>query len=96
MLGQAIKHVQGLKGTAAQRADLFESLAGQISQLSKGSWTTSRGIATEGSHVFLGKAGEALVINPAGQLFRGSLQGGGVGLGPGGRYVVDFAKLTGL
>lgn len=77
MLGQAIGHVRGLQGTAAQKAELFQQLAGQITELSKGNWTAARAVGTEGSHVFLGSAGEALVINPAGQLFRGSLQTGG-------------------
>jgi hypothetical protein len=96
MLGQAISHVKGLSGTAAQKADLFQQLGGQITKLSGGSWTAVRGLGTEGSHVFLGGAGEALVINPAGQLFRGSLQTGGVSLVGPGRYALDFAKLTGL
>lgn len=96
MLGQAISHVRALPGTAAQKADLFQQLGSQITKLSGGSWTAARGVGTEGSHVFLGGAGEALVINPAGQLFRGSLQTGGVSIAGPGKYAVDFAKLTGL
>jgi uncharacterized protein RhaS with RHS repeats len=34
MLGQAISHVKGLSGTAAQKADLFQQLGGQITKLS--------------------------------------------------------------
>jgi hypothetical protein len=96
MLGQAIGHVRALPGTAAQKADLFQQLGSQITRLSGGSWTAARGVGTEGSHVFLGGAGDALVINPAGQLFRGSLQTGGVSIAGPGKYAVDFAKLTGL
>jgi hypothetical protein len=96
MLGQATGHVKAFSGTAAQKADLFQQLGSQITKLSNGSWTAARGVGTEGSHVFLGGAGEALVINPAGQLFRGSLQTGGVSIAGVGRYAIDFAKLTGL
>lgn len=39
---------------------------------------TARFAGTDGSHVFLGGAGEALVIAPDGNLHRGSLQTGGV------------------
>ena len=95
MLHQAVKHVQSVGGSAADKAALFEKLVPQITKLSGNSWTATRGLATDGSHVFLGGAGEALIINPAGQLLRGSLQSG-VGLGQGGKFVLDFAKLTGL
>lgn len=96
MLGQAIQAVKALPGTAAQKADAFQQLSGQITRLSSGSWTAARGVGTAGSHVFLGGAGEGLVINSAGQLFRGSLQTGGIQLAGPGKYIVDFAKLTGL
>jgi RHS repeat-associated protein len=96
MVGQAVQLVKGLEGTAAQRADLFQNLASQITNITKGAWQAARGAGTGGSHVFLGDAGQALVIDSSGALFRGSL-GNGVGLGAkAGEYAVDFAKLRPL
>src|SRR6185437_4935297 len=69
MLGQAIRHVKEFGGTAAERADLFEKLASQVNELSHGSWSATRGIGTDGSHVFLGGRGEALIIDSNGGLF---------------------------
>jgi hypothetical protein len=71
-------------------------LAGALSTLSIGSGTPRRAATTEGSHLFLGGAGEALVINPAGEIFRGRL---GVGVVPApnpGTFHLDFSKLTRL
>ena len=59
---------------AAQKADVFQSMASQITKLSSGIWTAARRVETEGSHVFLGGVGGALVIYSSGELFRGSLQ----------------------
>ena len=41
-----------------------------------GSWNAIRTVGTDGSHIFLGRGGEALVISPQGQLFRGTIQQG--------------------
>ena len=92
MLGQAVKHVKELSGTAAEKATLLEKLTPQITELSGDSWTAVRGAGVDGSHVFLGGAGEGLIINPAGQLFRGRLQSGGMGIAGPGKYVLDFTK----
>ncbi|WP_428266729.1 RHS repeat-associated core domain-containing protein [Haliangium sp.] len=73
MLGQAIGHVKRLEGTAAQKADLFEDLAAQISRHSGGSWGAARDVGADGSFIFAGEYGEALVISPTGDLFRGSV-----------------------
>ena len=98
MLAQAIKILKNLKGTATQRADLFEKLAAQITKHAGGEsvWRTTRGLGTGGEHVFLGSAGETLVIDSAGQLFRGSIQNGSVKLIEKGRFLVDFTKLRPL
>ena len=96
MLGQAVRHVQSLNGTAAQKATLFQQLASQINRLSGGSWSAVRGVGTGGSHVFLGEAGEALIINAQGQLFRGTLQSGAVRLTGPGQFEVIFNLLRSL
>lgn len=88
--------MNGFSGSAAAKAELFEIRSAEVAKLSGGSWTAVRGLGQEGSHVFLGRAGEALVINPAGQLYRGSLQTGGIqAVGPG-TFAVDFAKMKGI
>jgi len=93
MLGQAIRHVQALEGSAAQKANLFERLIPQINRLSGGSWSAVRGAGSAGSHVFLGEAGEALVIDAQGQLFRGSLQSGAIRLLGPAQFEVNFSLL---
>jgi hypothetical protein len=95
MLGQAIAHVQAHQGTAAQKADLFERLAGQINELSGGSWSAARGLGTDGSHVFVGELGEALIISPEGKLFRGSVGTGVRAVAPG-KFEVDYSQLRAL
>jgi len=89
MLAQALRQIRALKGTAAQRADLFESLAGEITKQSGGTWSAIRGTGLDGSHVFLGEAGEALVISPEGGVFRGSISTGGVHMEGPGRFKID-------
>jgi hypothetical protein len=96
MLMQAVGHVKAFSGTAAHKADLFQHLGQQITRLSGNSWTAVRGAGTDGSHVFLGGAGEALVIDTQGRLFRGSLQGGGIKAASPGKFAIDYAKLKGL
>ncbi|WP_437778355.1 hypothetical protein [Sorangium sp. So ce1097] len=94
MLGQAIRHVQALEGTAAQRADLFGQLAQQISKLSGGSWSATRSVGADGSHIFAGTFGESLVVPPTGQLFRGSLATpGNFTVGPGGGLQPVYSAL---
>lgn len=93
-LGQAVGHVKAHGGTAADKADLFDRLAKkQIEPLSKGSWKSTRAAGTDGSHVFLGGAGEALVIAPDGSLHRGSLQTGGVQIAGPRSFKVLYDKL---
>jgi RHS repeat-associated protein len=90
MLGQAVAHVKAHPGSADEKADLFQRLANeQITPMSGNSWTATRGRASDGSHVFLGGAGEALIVAPDGSMHRGSLQNGAVGIGPGGTFTVD-------
>jgi hypothetical protein len=76
MLGEAIKWVKSLPRDAVQRADAFEALASQIEHYSGGTWNAARGTGTDGSHVFLGRRGEGLVVSPDGRLFRGTIARG--------------------
>jgi RHS repeat-associated protein len=80
-------------GTQAQKVALFEQLVPQIQRA--GAFVASRSTGTEGSAIFLGRLGEALVISPTGQVFRGSIQSGGVVVGSGGLTpVFDALKLV--
>jgi len=79
MLAEAIRHLRSLPRDATQRADTFEALAGQIERHSGGAWQAARGAGADGSHIFLGRQGEALVVAPDGRLFRGAL-GRGIGI----------------
>lgn len=81
MISQAFRHVIDLDGTAAEKANLFERLVAQISELDPGSWSASRGLTADGGHIFLGEVGEAVVISPGGQLYRGSIRRAGIDMG---------------
>ncbi len=76
MLGAAINYLRTLPRHAALRADVFEILAQQIETHSGGAWTASRGVGIDGSHIFLGRQGEGLVVGPDGRIFRGALARG--------------------
>ena len=77
-----------------QRAAAFEALAKQIENHSKGTWSAARGTGTDGSIVFLGRQGEALVVVPDGRIFRGAL-GRGIDITPNGLQP-NFNSLTAL
>ena len=83
MLADAIQHVKSLPRDAVQRAAAFEALARQIESHSGGAWSAARGTGTDGSIVFLGRQGEALVVAPDGRIFRGAL-GRGLAITPNG------------
>jgi hypothetical protein len=83
MLGEAIVYLKSLPRDATQRADAFEVLAGQIDHHSNGAWSATRGTGTDGSIIFLGRQGEALVVAPDGRIFRGAI-GRGIDVAPDG------------
>jgi 1-acyl-sn-glycerol-3-phosphate acyltransferase len=83
MLGEAIRHLKSLPRDAAQRADAFEALARQIESQSGGAWRADRGTGTDGSIIFLGRQGDALVVAPDGRIFRGAV-GRGIDITPNG------------
>lgn len=95
MLRQAIDHVKGMGGTATERTATLENLLKQIQELSKDYWTFKRGSGTDGSTVFYGGKGEAIIVNPEGQLFLGGLKSGGMHLAETGDrlFVLDFSRL---
>jgi RHS repeat-associated protein len=73
LLRDAIGRVRATQGNANEKADFFEALAAQIEERTAGTWHATRIKAGDGSHVFVGKLGETLVVNPEGQLFRGNV-----------------------
>lgn len=83
MLGEAIRYLKTLPRDMDLRADAFEALAQQIETESGGVWNAARGKGADNSVIFLGRQGEALVIDKQGQLFRGGL-GNGIDITSGG------------
>ena len=98
MLGQAI----GLLKAAppAERVGLFQQFADQIAAATQGGWTATRQDLPNGDTIFFGqRQGEALVFDPAGQMFRGRLIDAGSGpaapftFGPGGTLIPNYGAL---
>lgn len=73
MMPQAMRALATSTANGAQKAAMFEGMAAQITTATKGAWNATRMAGPNGSNVFFGKAGEALVINAEGQVFRGAL-----------------------
>ena len=94
MLAEAIAHLRALPQDPAQRADTFQAMAAQIDQHSGGAWTAARGSGVDGSHIFLGRQGEGLVVAPDGRIYRGAL-GKGIDITPGGLHP-NYPSLTAL
>jgi RHS repeat-associated protein len=78
---EALGYVRASAGTAGEKASLFEALAEQIEKKTAGSWSATRYSGADGSHVFVGGAGETLVIDSSGALFKGRAQTGLVAAG---------------
>jgi len=73
MLGEALRYVRSLPRDLDQRADAFEALARHIEKHTGGAWNAARGSGIDGSAIFLGRQGEALVVATDGRLYRGGL-----------------------
>jgi hypothetical protein len=97
MLKEALGYLK--QAAPAQRIGLFQQFADQIAAATGGSWTASRVDLEGGGAIFAGEAGEALVFDPAGQMFRGRVGNLGTGpdaqfnFGPGGTLVPNYPKL---
>jgi len=70
---KALDKVKALNDTAQAKADLFAAEARQIEAATGGAWTAQQMRGINGEHIFVGSAGEMLVITPTTQLFRGRL-----------------------
>lgn len=74
MLTDALRIIRTSGGSAAEKADLFEKLAAQITQRTGGSWRTTRSAGMDGSVIFVGEQiGRVLVVSPRGELFLGNV-----------------------
>lgn len=95
MLRQAIDHVKVMAPSAKERTAALDELLSQVQQLSKDYWKFARGSGTDGSAVFYGGRGEAIIVNPQGQLFLGGLRSGGMHRAETGEnlFVLDFSRL---
>ena len=93
MLRDALRIVRSSAGTPAQKAAMFEQFAAQISTRTGFEWQAVRVIGGDGSNIFVGQQGELLVINRAGEMFRGTIQSGGVQASEGGVLTPIFSAL---
>jgi hypothetical protein len=71
---QAVRMTAALPGTPAQKAQLFQSLANQITTSSKGAWQAVRMAGTNGEVVFAGRD-RVLVVTKDGRIFTGATNG---------------------
>ena len=74
MVRQAVGFIKKMPASAAEKADLFEQLATQITKHSGGSWTAARSRGADGSFIFNGEYRHALIIAPGGGVFRGYIK----------------------
>ncbi len=77
-LRDALDRVTRMEGSPEAKAEMFARFGAQIRVRSGYAWNFGSQRGTDGSHIFLGRQGELLVISPQGQLFRGSVQSGGL------------------
>jgi len=91
-LRDALNRVASMEGSPEAKAEMFARYGAQIRVRSDFTWGFGNARGTDGSHIFIGGQGEVLVISPQGQLFRGSVQAGGVTFGPSGPTPV-YGKL---
>lgn len=76
MLSEAVDIVKNTAGTMTGKADLLENFTQQIEESASGQatgWTAIRMTATDGSQVFVGSLGRAVIIGPNGQMAVGQL-----------------------
>jgi len=83
-LRDALNRVASMEGSPEAKAEMFARYGAQIRVRSDFTWGFGNSRGTDGSHIFIGGQGEVLVISPQGQLFRGSVQAGGITFGPSG------------
>ncbi|MFN0141014.1 MAG: RHS repeat domain-containing protein [Pyrinomonadaceae bacterium] len=82
MLRDASNIVKSFKGTPQQKAELLEEFTKQISQRVP-DWNAVRSVGGDGSVIFHGKFGQAIVVSPTGQMFTGMMKDG-ISFGKGG------------
>ena len=94
MFREAVGHLSEMAGSG--RVEAFRNFAGQISESSKGAWQATQ-MAAQNVTMFVGEAGEALVFDAAGQMFRGNIANtAAFVLQKGGEYIVNLDKLRAI
>jgi hypothetical protein len=79
--------------SADEKIAVWEDFARKMNQWSNEGWDSHRHAGADGSTLFIGNAGEALVITPAGELYRGSFRRDRE---PAGGFSPDYGKMTKL
>jgi RHS repeat-associated protein len=92
MFGEAMATIVKSTAGGAEKAAAFEQMATQITTASRGAWIAVRETAVDGSHLFIGSQGHAIVINAEGQVFRTQLGKGIVAEGKNLKVVWDVVK----
>ncbi|MFS8065639.1 MAG: hypothetical protein ACMG6S_04625, partial [Byssovorax sp.] len=67
------QHLLTMTNDAGGKAAAFKQMADQITSLSGGSWSAVQRLGADGSHIFYGGFGKAVVISPSGQIFGGNI-----------------------
>lgn len=75
---EAEGHLLKARGTAAQKAEFFESLLTQVHKKTGGSFNFTLTQSKSGHFVFAGEAGPMRVIDSSGSIFKGNLKTGGI------------------
>ncbi len=72
LFGEAVQRLMSMP--SAQRTDAFEGFAREIERATRGTWSATRLPSPDGGTIFVGDgAGRALVFNPRGNMYSGSI-----------------------
>ncbi len=93
MYRQARELVRGM--APAQRVEVFRNFAGQIEAATRGNWF-AREFAAQNGTMFTGRAGETLVFDAAGMMFKGNFGNTDQFMRSAASVVINYDKLIPL
>jgi hypothetical protein len=71
MLREALGHLKAAPPNT--RIEMFDDFSEQIMHATKARWSAQKHVVADGGAIYLGELGEALVIGPTGQIYRGHI-----------------------